>query len=111
MKREDIIKASFEYKREIELIKGNLHSNINLNSIAVAFREGFGWFIDSVWHDKTVKLKVSEFIVCIHEKGKLMGVLQEDQIFISSRPGCILYRFSETIQWAYLNDLLGLMEG
>lgn len=111
MKREDIIKASFEYKREIELIKGNLHSNINLNSVAVAFREGFGWFIDSVWHDKTVKPKVSEFIVCIHEKGKLMGVLQEDQIFISSRPGRILYRFSETIQWAYLNDLLGLMEG
>ena len=24
--------------------------------------------------------------------------------------GCILYRFSETIQWAYLNDLLGIME-
>lgn len=110
MEREDIIKASFEYKREIELIKGNLHSNINLNSIAVAFREGVGWFIDSVWHDKTVKPKVGEFIVCIHEKGKLMGILQEDQIFISSRPGCILYCFYEIIKWAYLNDLLGLME-
>lgn len=45
-----------------------------------------------------------------NEKGKLMGILQEDQVFISSRPGCILYRFSETIQWAYLNDLLGIME-
>ena len=28
MKREDIIKASFEYKREIELIEGNFHNNI-----------------------------------------------------------------------------------
>lgn len=55
MKREDIIKASFEYKREVELIEGNFHSNINLNSVAVAFREGVGWFIDSVWHDKKSK--------------------------------------------------------
>ena len=39
-----------------------------------------------------------------------MGILQEDQIFISSRPGCILYRFNEIIKWAYLNDLLGIME-
>ena len=97
MKREDIIKASFEYKREVELIEGNFHSNINLNSVAVAFREGVGWFIDSVWHDKKVK-------------PKLMGILQEDQIFISSRPGCILYRFNEIIKWAYLNDLLDIME-
>lgn len=110
MKRENIIKASSEYKREIELIKGNLHSNINLNSVAVAFREGVGWFIDSVWHDKTVKPKVGELIVCVHEKGKLMGILQEDQVFISSRPGCILYHFDEMIKWAYLNDLLGIIE-
>lgn len=110
MKREDIIKASFEYKREIELIEGNFQNNINLSSVAGAFREGVGWFIDYVWYDKKVKPKVGEFIVCIHEKGKLMGVLQEDQVFVSSRPGCILYRFSETIQWAYLNDLLGIYE-
>ena len=111
MKREDIIKASFEYKREIELIKGNFHNDTSLSSVVVAFREGVDWFINSVWHDKMVKPKIGEFIVCIHEKGKLMGILQEDQVFISSRPGCILYRFSETMQWAYLNDLLGLMEG
>ena len=110
MKREDIIKASFEYKREIELIKGNFHNDTSLSSVAVAFREGVDWFIDSVWYDKMVKPKVGEFIVCVHEKGKLMGILQEDQVFISSRPGCILYCFSETIQWAYLNDLLGIME-
>lgn len=72
--------------------------------------KGVNWFINSVWHDKMVKPKIGEFIVCIHEKGKLMGILQEDQVFVSSRPGCILYRFSETIQWAYLNDLLGIME-
>lgn len=111
MEREDIEKASLEYKRKIEGIEGNFHNDISLDSIARAFREGVDWFIDSVWHDKTVKPKIGEFIACIHEKGKLMGVLQEDQVFVSSRPGCILYRFSETIQWAYLNDLLGVMEG
>lgn len=35
MKREDIIKASFEYKREIELIKGNFHNDTSLSSVAV----------------------------------------------------------------------------
>lgn len=98
MKREDIIKASFEYKREIELIKGNFHNDTSLNSVTVAFREGVGWFIDSVWHDKTVKPKIGEFIVCTHEKGRLMGILLKDQVFISSHPRCILYSFDETIQ-------------
>lgn len=42
MKREDIIKASFEYKREIELIKGNFHNDTSLNSVTVTFREGVG---------------------------------------------------------------------
>lgn len=74
------------------------------------FKAGAEWRINSVWHDAKEKPKVGEFIVCVHEKGKLMGILQEDQIFVSSRPGCVLYRFSETIQWAYLNDLLGIME-
>lgn len=110
MEREDRIKASFEYKRKIGRIEGNFPNDISLNSVAVAFREGVNWFIDSVWHDKTVKPKVSKLIVCIHEKGKLLGILQEDQVFISSRPGCILYDFNETIKWAYLNDLLGIME-
>lgn len=110
MREEDIIKESFEYKREIELIEGNFHNNISLNSVARAFREGVDWFIDSVWHDKTVKPKVGEFIVCVHDKGKLMGILQDDQFFVSSRPGCVLYNFNETIKWAYLNDLLGIME-
>lgn len=62
------------------MIKGNFHNDTSLNSVTVTFREGVGWFIDSVWHDKTVKPKIGEFIVCIHEKGKLMGILQEDQV-------------------------------
>lgn len=110
MKKEDTIKASSVFKKTVKREIGNFHNDISLNSVAVAFREGVNWFIDYVWHDKTVKPKVGEFIVCVHEKGKLMGILQEDQVFISSRPGCILYCFSETIQWAYLNDLLGIME-
>lgn len=110
MKRKDITKASSVFKKTVKREIGNFHNDISLNSVAVAFREGVNWFIDYVWHDKTVKPKIGEFIVYIHEKGKLMGILQEDQVFISSRPGCILYRFSETIQWAYLNDLLGIME-
>lgn len=110
MKKEDIIKASSVFKKTVKKEIGNFHNDISLNSVAVAFREGVNWFIDSVWHDKTVKPKVSELIVCIHKKGKLVGILQEDQFFISSRPGCVLYHFDETIKWAYLNDLLGIME-
>lgn len=111
MKRKDITKASSVFKKTEQERIGYFHNDTSLNSVTVAFREGVGWFIDSVWHDKTVKPKVSELIVCTHKKGELVGILQEDQVFISSRPGCILYRFSETMQWAYLNDLLGLMEG
>lgn len=110
MKRKDITKASSVFKKTVKREIGNFHNDISLNSVAVAFREGVNWFIDFVWHDKTVKPKVSELIVCIHEKGKLLGILQEDQVFISSRPGCILYDFNETIKWAYLNDLLGIIE-
>lgn len=110
MKKENIIKASSVFKKTEQERIGYFHNDTSLNSVTVTFREGVGWFIDSVWHDKTVKPKVGEFIVCVHDKGKLMGILQEDQVFISSRPGCILYRFSETIKWAYLNDLLGIME-
>lgn len=81
------------------------------------FKAGAEWRINSVWHDAREKPDCYRFIVFLPKKSTIglknpiMGVLQEDQIFISSRPGCILYRFSETIQWAYLNDLLGLMEG
>lgn len=36
----------------------------------------------------------------------VMGVLEENKVFVSSRPGCILYRFYEMESWAYLDDLL-----
>lgn len=35
-----------------------------------------------------------------------MGILEENKTFISSRPGCILYRLDEMESWAYLDDLL-----
>lgn len=110
MKKEDITKASSVFKKTVKREIGYFHNDISLNSVAVAFRGGVNWFVDFVWHNKTVKPKIGEFIVCVHEKGKLMGILQEDQVFISSRPGCILYHFDEMIKWAYLNDLLGIIE-
>lgn len=36
----------------------------------------------------------------------IMGILEENKTFISSRPGCILYRLDEMESWAYLDDLL-----
>lgn len=78
MKRKDITKASSVFKKTVKREIGNFHNDISLNSVAVAFREGVNWFIDFVWHDKTVKPKVSELIVCIHEKGKLLGILDKN---------------------------------
>ena len=69
MKRKDITKASSVFKKTEQERIGYFHNDISLNSVAVAFREGVNWFIDSVWHDKTVKPKVGEFIVCVYEKG------------------------------------------
>lgn len=40
------------------------------------------------------------------ERLPVMGMLEENKIFVSSRPGCILYRFYEMESWAYLDDLL-----
>lgn len=34
------------------------------------------------------------------------NLLEENKTFISSRPGCILYRLDEMESWAYLDDLL-----
>lgn len=55
MKREDIIKASFEYKREIELIEGNFQNNINLSSVAGAFREGEGIKVMAYFRKDAIK--------------------------------------------------------
>jgi hypothetical protein len=35
------------------------------------------------------------------ERLPVMGMLEENKVFISSRPGCILYRFYEMESWAY----------
>lgn len=55
MEREDIIKASLEYKRKIEGIEGNFHNDISLDSVERAFREGASWRINSVWHKMSVE--------------------------------------------------------
>lgn len=44
--------------------------------------------------------------VHIGSKNPIMGILEENKTFISSRPGCILYRLDEMESWAYLDDLL-----
>lgn len=106
MKKNDIVVESLEYKGKIERTEGNLYNSVSLDGVARAFREGAKWRINSVWHDKTAKPKVGELIICIHEKGKFVGILQEDQFFISSRQGCIRYFFDEIIKWAYVEDLM-----
>lgn len=42
----------------------------------------------------------------MYKKSFRMEVLEENRTFISSRPGCILYRFYEMESWTYLDDLL-----
>lgn len=77
-----------------------------------AFKAGAEWRINSVWHSITVIPDYHRFIVFLPKKSTIglknpiMGILEENRIFISSRPGCILYRFYEMESWAYLDDLL-----
>jgi hypothetical protein len=39
------------------------------------------------------------------ERLPVMGMLEENKVFISSRPGCILYRFYEMESWAYFSSI------
>jgi hypothetical protein len=48
MKRKDITKASSVFKKTEQERIGYFHNGISLSSVAVAFREGVDWFIDSV---------------------------------------------------------------
>lgn len=70
------------------------------------------WRINSVWHSITVIPDCHRFIVflpkksTIGSKNPIMGILEENRTFISSRPGCILCRLDEMESWAYLDDLL-----
>lgn len=76
------------------------------------FKAGAEWRINSVWHSITVIPNCHRFIVflpkksTIGSKNPIMGILEEDRTFISSRPGCILCRLDEMESWAYLDDLL-----
>lgn len=76
------------------------------------FKAGAEWRINSVWHSITVIPDCHRFIVflpkksTIGSKSPIMGILEENKTFISSRPGCILYRLDEMESWAYLDDLL-----
>lgn len=76
------------------------------------FKAGAEWRINSVWHDAREKPDCHRFAIFIPKKVGMtkrfpvMGMLEENKVFISSRPGCILYRFYEMESWAYLDDLL-----
>lgn len=76
------------------------------------FKAGAEWRINSVWHSITVIPNCHRFIVflpkksTIGSKNPIMGILEENRTFISSRPGCILCRLDEMESWAYLDDLL-----
>ena len=76
------------------------------------FKAGAEWRINSVWHYITVIPNCHRFIVflpkksTIGSKNPIMGILEENRTFISSRPGCILCRLDEMESWAYLDDLL-----
>ena len=68
--------------------------------------------VSADWFSATVIPDCHRFIVflpkksTIGSKNPIMGILEENKTFISSRPGCILYRLDEMESWAYLDDLL-----
>lgn len=107
MEREDIERAADIYANE----NRNRGNNVKPYSV-VDFISGAEWRINSVWHSITVIPDCHRFIVflpkksTIGSKNPIMGILEENKTFISSRPGCILYRLDEMESWAYLDDLL-----
>lgn len=76
------------------------------------FKAGAEWRINSVWHSITVIPECYRLVIFIPKKVgmtkrlPIMGILEENRTFISSRPGCILCRLDEMESWAYLDDLL-----
>lgn len=107
MEREDIERAADIYANE----NRNRGNNVKPYSV-VDFISGAEWRINSVWHSITVIPDCHRFIVflpkksTIGSKNPIMGILEENKTFISSRPGCILCRLDEMESWAYLDDLL-----
>ncbi len=109
MKQEDIEKAAKHYQEKDHDIWTDKGITTELQK---AFKAGAEWRINSVWHPTTVIPDCHRFIVflpkksTIGSKNSIMGVLEENKIFVSSRPGCILFEFYEMESWAYLDDLL-----
>lgn len=69
------------------------------------FKDGIDWFKENLWHTSESLPKVGEVIICIHKKGKFLGILQEDKWTILTVPGSLVYDFYSTIRWCYLNDI------
>lgn len=97
MEKEDIIKASLEYKRKIEGIEGNFHNDISLDSIARAFREGASWRINSVWHDAKTDVLEAYFPILVED------YLGDSEVsMLAPKEGCP----KSWVRWAYIGDLL-----
>lgn len=106
MEREDIEKAARKQ------LKGIVPCEWNQRPFVDIFVDAAEWRINSVWHPITVIPECYRLAIFIPKKVGMtkrlpvMGMLEENRTFISSRPGCILYRFYEMESWAYLDDLL-----
>ncbi|MDY4173068.1 MAG: hypothetical protein SOY17_10045 [Evtepia sp.] len=109
MEREDIEKAAKSYQEKDHDIWTGKGMAVELQK---AFKAGASWRIGSVWHPITIIPECYRLAIFIPKKVGMtkrfpvMGVLEENKVFVSSRPGCILYRFYEMESWAYLDDLL-----
>jgi hypothetical protein len=109
MEREDIEKAAKSYQEKDHDIWTGKGMAVELQK---AFKAGASWRIGSVWQPITIIPECYRLAIFIPKKVGMtkrfpvMGVLEENKVFVSSRPGCILYRFYEMESWAYLDDLL-----
>ena len=109
MEREDIEKAAKSYQEKDHDIWTSKGMATELQK---AFKAGVNWRIGSVWHPITVMPECYRLVIFIPKKVGMterlpvMGMLEENKIFVSSRPGCILYRFYEMESWSDLDDLL-----
>lgn len=109
MKREDIEKAAKHYQEKDHDIWAGKDMATELQK---AFKAGANWRIGSVWHpmkEMPEHYRLAIFIpkkVGMMKHFPVMGMLEENRTFISSRPGCILFEFYEMESWAYLDNLL-----
>lgn len=113
IEREKIIQELHVAYKIYKDVKHYIISSAAIQKYAVPlFKAGAEWRINSVWHSITVIPDCHRFIVflpkksTIGSKNPIMGILEENRTFISSRPGCILCRLDEMESWAYLDDLL-----